>query len=541
MRFSVRTRILLGFGFLLAVLVFAAASNLLLINQIEGQIGDFRTAIGERSEGYKMALQVVGVRVRVNQWLRSMNPAFAKQADGLLADLVPMAQQVASEPNSAKTQASIQALLASTAAYTTSWGVVKQLYAEEIQVYDHDLVTVGARIRAGLDQARQAEAARLSLPTVVLLADAQQSMTEAEKYALLYRSDPTAALSDHVAAALSGLLGGIHKCAAATQDPKTIAALATITTEVGEWQKLFARAGTIAKTRAQRLITWTRDEGEPMGIVADAIKADGEMRAAAVAAEQAQAIQTGRSTLYGITAASLLIGIVLSWLLSRSITKPLARITQALKSLASGDRTSEIPETRRSDEIGDMAKSAQIFRQNAVEFERMVAQQEAQKVTAAAAQKAAMNQTADAFEAKVGSLVSLLSSSASKLQDTAQSMSGTAKQTNQQAATVAAAAEEASAGVQTVAAAAEELTTSIHEISQQVAQSAKITGKAVEDARRTDTIVRALADGAQKIGDVVQLITGIAAQTNLLALNATIEAARAGDAGKGFAVVASEV
>ncbi len=161
--------------------------------------------------------------------------------------------------------------------------------------------------------------------------------------------------------------------------------------------------------------------------------------------------------------------------------------------------------------------------------------------SAAAAQKIAMNQTADAFEAKVGSLVALLSSDATELQTTAQSMSATASQTNQQAATVAGAAEEASAGVQTVAAAAEELTASIHEISRQVAHSARITGRAVDDARRTDTIVRALAAGAQKIGDVVQLITGIAAQTNLLALNATIEAARAGDAGKGFAVVASEV
>lgn len=161
--------------------------------------------------------------------------------------------------------------------------------------------------------------------------------------------------------------------------------------------------------------------------------------------------------------------------------------------------------------------------------------------SATATQKVAMNQTADAFEAKVGSLVSMLSSGATELQATAEAMSATATHTNQQATTVAAAAEEASCGVQTVAAAAEELSTSIHEISRQVAQSAKITGKAVEDARRTDTIVRALADGAQKIGDVVQLITSIAAQTNLLALNATIEAARAGDAGKGFAVVASEV
>ena len=160
---------------------------------------------------------------------------------------------------------------------------------------------------------------------------------------------------------------------------------------------------------------------------------------------------------------------------------------------------------------------------------------------AAAAQQAALNQTADAFEVKVGSLVSTLSSGVTGLQATAQSMSATATKTNQQATTVAAAAEEAGAGVQTVAAAAEELTASIHEISRQVAQSAKITSEAVDDARQTDVIVRTLADTAQKIGDVVQLISGIAAQTNLLALNATIEAARAGDAGKGFAVVASEV
>ena len=168
-------------------------------------------------------------------------------------------------------------------------------------------------------------------------------------------------------------------------------------------------------------------------------------------------------------------------------------------------------------------------------------EQERMILETAIVQRASLNQTADAFEAKVGNLVSMLSSGATELQATAQSMSVTATQTNHQATTVAAATEEASASVQTVAAAAEELTASIHEISQQMAQSAKITGKAVEDARRTDIIVRTLADSAQKIGDVVKIISGIAAQTNLLALNATIEAARAGDAGKGFAVVASEV
>jgi methyl-accepting chemotaxis protein len=120
-------------------------------------------------------------------------------------------------------------------------------------------------------------------------------------------------------------------------------------------------------------------------------------------------------------------------------------------------------------------------------------------------------------------------------------MTVTADETNQKSVDVATAAEQTSNNVQTVAAATEEMTASIHEIAQRVAQSSQTAARAVEDARRTDGIVQELAKGAQKIGEVISLINGIAAQTNLLALNATIEAARAGEAGKGFAVVASEV
>ena len=145
------------------------------------------------------------------------------------------------------------------------------------------------------------------------------------------------------------------------------------------------------------------------------------------------------------------------------------------------------------------------------------------------------------FEQAAGGLVGELGSAATQLQGTAQSLAAGAAQTGTQASAVTAAAEEASAGVQTVAAASEELAASVVEIGRQVTQSVHIAGRAVEDARKTDGIVRNLASAAQKIGDIVGLIQSIAGQTNLLALNATIEAARAGDAGKGFAVVASEV
>jgi methyl-accepting chemotaxis protein len=152
-----------------------------------------------------------------------------------------------------------------------------------------------------------------------------------------------------------------------------------------------------------------------------------------------------------------------------------------------------------------------------------------------------LHRHADDFERDVSSMVGVISSAATELQATAQSMATTAEETTQQASAVATAAEQASENVQTVAAATEELTASIQEISRQVSQSTHIAGSAVEEAQRTNIMVQGLAEAAGKIGQVVKLINDIASQTNLLALNATIEAARAGDAGKGFAVVAGEV
>ena len=232
--------------------------------------------------------------------------------------------------------------------------------------------------------------------------------------------------------------------------------------------------------------------------------------------------------------------ILTGWSMIRSISMPLAAMTASMHRLAGRDLATMIPGVGRADEIGRMASAVQVFKDGMIEADRLAAEQNAARVLKER-QSIRMNELVRDFEARVGSMVGLLASASTELEATAHSMTGTADQANRQATTVAAAAAEAGIGVRTVAAAAEELSASISEISRQVAQSARITGRAVDDARRTDTIVRALADEAQKIGGVVELIQNVASQTNLLALNATIEAARAGDAGKGFAVVASEV
>jgi methyl-accepting chemotaxis protein len=257
--------------------------------------------------------------------------------------------------------------------------------------------------------------------------------------------------------------------------------------------------------------------------------------------DTASAIVQTRSLTMIVAGAALVLGMALAWVIGASVSSPIGRMTIRMESLAAGKFDEPIPGGEWRDEIGKMARAMQVFKDSMLKADQLATEQEQMKIASAAGQKAAMSRTADAFEARVGSLVSMLSSGATELEATARSMSATATATNQRATTVAGAAEEASAGVETVAAAAEELSASIGEISRQVAHSSKITGQAVTDARRTNIIVQALAEGAEKIGLVVGLITNIAGQTNLLALNATIEAARAGDAGKGFAVVASEV
>jgi len=231
----------------------------------------------------------------------------------------------------------------------------------------------------------------------------------------------------------------------------------------------------------------------------------------------------------------------IAWMIGRSISKPLSQLGTRMQDLAEGRLDGEIPGIGRGDEIGAMAATVQIFKDNAVRI-RGLEQKEAEvQARTEAERRTAMESIASDFERSVTGIVRSVSTAAAGMQTTAQSMTATASDASARAATVGAASQRSSDNVGTVASAAEELSSSVTEISRQVARSSEIASKAVNDAERTNATVGALSTGAEKIGEVVKLIHSIAAQTNLLALNATIEAARAGDSGRGFAVVASEV
>ncbi|GJD98564.1 methyl-accepting chemotaxis protein [Methylobacterium isbiliense] len=236
--------------------------------------------------------------------------------------------------------------------------------------------------------------------------------------------------------------------------------------------------------------------------------------------------------------AAALLGILL---LDRAVSRPIRVMTGLMQRLAEGDATAAVPFRDRREEVGAMARTVQVFKDNLMRTRALEEETAFARAGAEEQRRRATRDLADTFEREVGGIIRTVSSAAADLQDTARSLSATAAETAGRSTSVASAAEEAAVNVNMVAAAAEELSASVGEIGRQVTSSASLAQTAVGEADDTAHFVRDLSQAAARIGDVVGLIASIAGQTNLLALNATIEAARAGEAGRGFAVVAAEV
>jgi len=282
------------------------------------------------------------------------------------------------------------------------------------------------------------------------------------------------------------------------------------------------------------------------------------------------AVAATREKTTGAMILAILVAVIaaaaLSAYVGRRITRPLGVLASAMERAAAGDHAVDVAPLARADEIGVISRAFAVFQQGMREMTRLAAEQQRMSAdnqrlaaeqqarderdsaerAAAAAREAAAGQAAiravlAEFQSAVGGIIDAVSAAASELEATAGTLASGADVTQRQSQVVASASEQASGNVLSVASATEEMAATAEEIGRQVQTSNRVSEEAVAQAAQTDGRIAALSQAASRIGDVVKLITAVAAQTNLLALNATIEAARAGEAGRGFAVVAQEV
>jgi methyl-accepting chemotaxis protein len=338
-----------------------------------------------------------------------------------------------------------------------------------------------------------------------------------------------------------------------TRDEKTQAMMPSIRDAISSYKKDLEHTLQLADEAKDVLLTEQveRLRASAMKSQAAAVKLRAQMRTAAeqldgrvnqFAKNASDEYHTTSTRLVIVAAFGIIFGVLSGFLIGQfGIVRPIGLLKAVMEAFAGNNLHANVPGLDRRDELGDMARTVEVFKKNGLEVERMRAEQQEAEKRNAEQRKADMFRLADDFEGAVGEIIETVSSASTELEASATTLTSTAVRSQELSIVVAAASEEASTNVQSVASATEELSSSVNEISRQVQQSARMANEAVDQARTTNDRVSELSKAAARIGDVVELINTIAGQTNLLALNATIEAARAGEAGRGFAVVASEV
>jgi len=407
-------------------------------------------------------------------------------------------------------------------------------------------------LKHAADQMEQASARAL------LLARLNQTVLALNRAEFRLLSDPSASTRNETKMAVSAeraaFRANVEKLSATLSDDEK-AEIQAISDKFGEYTKILDASQKKAE-EVSKLWAWEQVEelrkfakenssASLAGQLRGAIRALENKHAGIVQeASNAATAEFDRSSVLvvAIAGGGIVIGLFLGVIVGLvGIARPIRMIVGVLKELANGDYEVEVPGTTRRDEVGDVARAALVFKENGVETQRLREAQTEAAEQAEIEKRQMMIELADSFEQSVGGVVQSVTATAEQINAGAVTLAGVAEETTRQAQHVASSSEHTSLNVQTVSSATEEMSVSIAEIGVQVSSAQSVALSAVEQASRTTRIVSHLAETANRIGEIVDLIDSIAAKTNLLALNATIEAARAGDSGKGFAVVAQEV
>jgi methyl-accepting chemotaxis protein len=532
-------KIWLGFGIVLGLLLVIGAVAFVSLNSANTSFAEYRSLARSANEVGRVHANMLMTRMNVKDFIIRGTDEEARDVREYAEQTLHFIDETVALVTNPDHRALLDEVRGQVAAYTAHFD-----QAVELQHERDRLVEVLHRVGPEIEQALTAVMQSANRDED---AEAAYNAGMVLRHLLLTRLHATRFLEDNDQASYDGAMeeiGRMEEAAnmllASLQNLRLREQAQTAIAGAEEYRGAFEQVHDVIDERNQ-IITGQLDVIGPAvaGTIEDfklAIKA----RQDELGPEATAAMENAVTTALVVAGVALAVGLAAAWLIGSGISRPITAMTGAMNDLAGGDKSVEIPAREHKDEIGEMAKAVQVFKDNMVKAEELAAKS-AREREARDRRTERVDELTKTFDQQVANLLEGVASAATQLQGTANSLSSTAEQANSQSAACAAASEQASGNVQTVATAAEELASSIQEIGRQVDSTTNLANTAVGDADSSNAQVKALADSAQKIGEVVQLITSIAEQTNLLALNATIEAARAGDAGKGFAVVASEV
>jgi methyl-accepting chemotaxis protein len=539
-RFKIGTRIYAGFAVVLGLMAVLAYTGYASLHHASERSDAYVRFSDQTAEVLEIAVRLGEMRQEVLHFVLDGHADDLNKAREIGADLIPRAQALTTsilDPAHKERSAEIVKHVSDYVANIERVGAARTRRDEQVE---KRMDVVGTRAADSLSQIISGAMAEADFEPAAHAAAVQEALMQARLSALRYLSDQSPKTAETTTRRLTEFAGAAEAAVHTMQDPRHQALMQEAASLATEYGDAFQQVVDASSTYSALVNGAMARAGNEAARLADALSHD--MTAEREATERAidEANASAMTMSLGIAVLAAVLGVIIAWLIKTGITQPVIAMTTTMTRLAAGDTSVSIPAQDNRDEIGTMAKAVAIFKDNAVARERLEAEQ-AQERNAREERARRVDAMIASFDREVATALEAVGGAAGAMQATSQAMSATAEETSRQATAVAAASEQASANVQTVASAAEELAASIREISRRMSEAHTVTTDATGQAEGTRTSVRGLAEAAQRIGDVVDLINSIAAQTNLLALNATIEAARAGDAGKGFAVVAGEV
>jgi len=537
---KIQTKIFIGFGIVLALLLVISATGGVSLKNGEGNFTQYREQAALANEAAMVQARLQKAQLAVSEYLsQSSEDAIADFEESIAAtmDRIEALNGQVTDPKRKKT---ITNAIENLGTYQSAFDEVTSLQTTRNAIAQNRLDVLGPDMEAKLTELTKKSYDETDVSAAYFAAKTQRSLLLMRLYANKFVTANRFDDFDKAMAAAAEMKENVAELQNELFDEERKA----LATEVAEMQEKYEAAVTeISEVMAQRdevVLGTIGFVGPNIAALMDDLRNDLKTVQEALGPTTSKAMKMAMLVTLVVAGVSVLLGGLAALLIGNGIARPVTALTAAMTALAGGDKTIDIPSQDNRDEVGDMARAVLVFKESMIKADDLAARErEAQKRREERGRQ--IEALTGSFDSDVSQLLQSLTQSAVEMTSTASTMSKIADGTNERATAVASAAEQASVNVQTVATATDELSSSIQEISRQVAQSSNVATRAVTEANHTDEQIQGLARAAQRIGEVVNLITDIAEQTNLLALNATIEAARAGDAGKGFAVVASEV